>query len=211
MPTAIGAYITPALLKTQLGFSDATDDTVLGYVCDRVNAFIEGRTRRILAPVASAVYLFDVAESSRSLDVSQHVGGFTGGLRAITLLEFARHTGAAYATIPAGDYFLRDPSGPAMPFDRLYLSDIVTGGFTRFPVGFATVRATATAGPAAILDDVIDLASTAASRSWHGIQSAGNGDASVVGTDEMGAIVTRSFWPKELEILRRYTRGRDLA
>lgn len=210
MATAVGTYMTAALLKTQLGISDTTDDTVLGYVADRINQFIEGKTRRVLAPVTSTAYVFD-GTGTPSLDVTQHVAGFTGGLRAISLLEVAPHTGASYTTLPATDYFLRDVSGPAMPFDRVYLSDLPTGGYSRFPRGFATVRITATAGPAAIPDDIILVATNVGTRAWHSIQSAGAGDASVVGTDEMGAIVTRSFWPMELDILRRFTRGRDLG
>jgi hypothetical protein len=209
--TAIGSYITAALLKAQLGISDSGDDTVLGYVCDRVNQFIETKTRRVLAPVTSATYYFDVERPCRELDVTQHVSGFTGGLRAASAVEVATHTGAAYVALPAGDYFLREPSGPAMPFDVLMLSDIPTGGYSRFPAGFATVKVTATAGPAAIPDDIIEVASTVATRAWGSIQSMSGGDSSVVGTDAMGVIVTRSFFPKELDILRAYTRGRDLG
>lgn len=210
MTTAIGTYATAALLKTQIGIADTTDDTVLGYVCDRVNQYIETRTRRILAPVASAAYIFD-GSGRQSMDVTEHVAGFTGGLRAVSLVEIAANTGAAFESLPSGDCFLRGVSGPGMPYDRLWISDLPTGGYTRFPPGFGTVRVTATAGPAAIPDDIIDVALSVATRAWFGIQSAGEGDSSIIGTDAMGAVVTRSFMPRELDILRRYTRGSDLA
>lgn len=209
MPTAIGSYATAALLKAQTGIPDTTDDAVLGAVCDRINAFIEGYTRRILAPIASATYAFDVEEPTRRLDVTQHASGFVGGLRAISLLEVAPHTGAPYSTLPASDYFLRDVSMPAAPFDRVVLSDVPSGGYSRFPRGLATVRITATAGWAVIPDDIIEVALTAATRAWHAIQS---GQTDMVGTDEMGqTLVSRSFSPRDLDTLMRYRRGRDRA
>lgn len=208
MATATGSYATAALLKAQAGISDTTDDVVLGAVCDRINQFIEGYTRRVLAPIASATYVYD-GNGRQQMNVTQHVAGFIGGLRAVSLLEIAANTGAAYETIAAGDYFLRGVSMLGAPFDDLWLSDLPAGAYGVFPVGFGTVRITATAGWAAIPDDIIEVALTAATRAWHGVQS---GQTDLVGTDEMGqTLVSRSFSPRDLDTLRRYRRGRDLA
>lgn len=51
--TAIGAYATAALLKARANITDATDDTVIGTICDQINAYIEGPEAcgRIIAPV----------------------------------------------------------------------------------------------------------------------------------------------------------------
>lgn len=211
MATAIGSYVTASLLKTRLGIGDTTDDTVLGLVCDGVNQFIETKTRRTLAPITSATYVFD-GQGRRVLDVTETADGqFIGGLRAISQLQVRAQTGATLETLASTDYFLRGAPGPGMPYERVEISDLPTGGYTAFPRGYATVSITATAGPAAIPDDVADVAATVATRAWYAVQSAGGGDASQVGTDAMGAIVIRSFWPKELDTLMAYRRGRDMA
>lgn len=196
--TAIGAYATAALLKTSLGVTDSTDDTALGLVCDRINAYVELFTGRVLAPIASAAIKLD-GDGSRELR-------YPKGIRAVTLLEIADYTGAAYQTIAAGDYFLRPgPAGlrPGWPYTRIMLSDHPAGSHTRFSAGLDTVRMTATTGWTAIPDDVTELAITAATRAWHSAQA---GQSDIVGTDEMGRpLVSRFFSARDLGTLRTYS------
>lgn len=198
MTTAIGAYCTTALLKARTGIPDTTDDTVLGSICDQVNAYIESPAAcgRIMAPVASAVYTFD-GDGSRCLT-------YRNGIRAVTKLEIAQYTGAAYVDAASTDYFLRPgaserPNGwPAM---RIELSD--RGTYAAFPKGFDTVRVTMTTGWTAIPDEITDVALTAATRAWHGVQA---GQSEIVGTDEMGKpLVSRFFSLRDLATLRAYS------
>lgn len=204
MTTAIGAYATAALLKSQTAISDTTDDTVLGYVCDRINAYIESRTQRVLAPITSATYLYD-GDGTTSIYLPFPVDKPPiGGLRAVTLVELQLFTAAGYTTLPAGDTFLRQQAVRASgaPYERLVLSDFPTGGFLYFPRGFATVRVTGTAGWAAIPDDITEVALVAATRAWHAVQA---GQADMIGTDEMGRpLVSRFFSARDLETLDRY-------
>jgi len=57
--TAIGSYATTAALKSLIGTTDSNDDTLIGLICDRVNSYIEDVTGRVMAPIASAIYLLD--------------------------------------------------------------------------------------------------------------------------------------------------------
>lgn len=203
--TAIGAYATAAAVKqlVGIGVGDTTDDTVLGLICDRVNMFIETRAGRVLAPISSATYTYD-GDGTPSLYLPRPTSGPPiGGLRAITLLECAYYTSGAYATVTAGQYFLRQKVGMTGPYERLEMSDYALSGFPVFPRGYDTVRITATAGWSAIPDDITDLALTAAVRAW---QAKAAGQQDVTGTDEFGKpIVSRFFSRRDLETLARYS------
>jgi hypothetical protein len=199
MTTAIGAYATGAALKARLGIGDVVDDTQLGIVCDQVNAYIEGPEAcgRVIAPIASATYLIDIEEQTDRFH-------FPLGVRAISSLKVGDYTGATRATLAVTDYFLR-PSvhlrPPGVPATLVVLSD--RGSRSVFPEGFEVVSMTATAGWAAIPDDITEVALTAATRAWHGIQA---GQADIVGTDEMGRpLVSRFFSSRDLGTLRAYS------
>lgn len=198
MTTASGAYATAALLKAQAGISDTTDDTVLGYVCDRINQYIETKTGRVLAPVASAAILLD-GDGEECLH-------YPKGIRAVSLLEVAAYTGGPYTTLASTDYFLRPGPAdlrPGWPYTRIEISDHYTTGYGCFPKGFNTVRMTATTGWAAIPDDITEVALTAATRAWHALQA---GQQDIVGTDDMGRpLVSRFFSARDLETLRTYS------
>lgn len=204
MPTAIGSYVTSTLLKQRANITDTTDDTVLGLVCDQVNQFVEGTTGRVLAPVSSVARTFD-GTGTRCLRVWQ-------GVRAISLLELASYTGGSFTTIVAGDYFIRpetDKLAPGFVGTEVWLSDYPTSGFLVFPRGLGTVRVTATWGPAAIPDDIAEVAAVIAMRAWHAVQA---GQADVVGTDEMGRpLVSRFVSGRDRDTLRRYTVADMLA
>jgi hypothetical protein len=198
--TATGAYATAALLKSSLAVTDTTDDTALGLVCDRINAFIEGPSGcgRVLAPIASAAIKLD-GDGSRELR-------YPKGIRAVSLLELADYTGAAYQTIAAGDYFLRPGPAdliPGWPYTRIILSDHPAGSHTRFPAGLDTVRMTATTGWNAIPDDITEVAITAATRAWNSVQA---GQSDIVGTGDMGRpLVSRFFSSRDFGTLRSYS------
>ena len=202
MTTAIGAYATSSLVKSRLGITDTTDDTVLGTICDQINQYIETRTERVVAPISSATYLYD-GDGSRSLYLPITADGQRiGGLRAITLMEVAAYTGGAYATLASTQFFLRQKITVTGPFERLEFTDYPTGLYSCWPKGYATVRITATAGWAAIPDDITELALTAATRAWHAVQA---GQSDIVGTDEMGRpLVSRFFSARDLETLNKY-------
>lgn len=199
MPTATGAYATTAAVKSRLGITDATDDTLIGTIVDQVNQYIESPqgTGRILAPIASTVYLID-GDGTNELY-------FPRGIRAVTALAIGDYTGDTRDSIVATDYFLRpleqerEPGWPAM---WLILSDRPSGTHKTFPVGFETVSLTCTAGWAAIPDDITDVALTMAVRAWHARQS---GQADIVGNDETGApLVSRFLSSRDRETLRKY-------
>lgn len=198
--TAIGAYATAALLKTRMGVSDTADDTALGLICDAVNAYIEGPQccGRVIAPVTSAVYLFD-GDGSRVLR-------YPKGIRAVTLLEVAQNTNGAYQTVPSTDYRLRPGPAdltPGWPYTRIEMVDIPVGSMGFFPFGYDTVRVTMTTGWAAIPDDITDVALTAATRAWGSVQA---GQQDIVGTDDMGRpLVSRFFSSRDMGTLRAYS------
>lgn len=194
--TAIGSYATAAALKTRIAISDTTDDTVLGLVCDQVNAYIESKTRRPICPVGSATYLIDGNGTDRF--------EFLRGIRAVSAISVADITGGTKTALASTDYFLRPASYdrvPGFPATTLVLSDV--GSRRRFPVGFDTISMTATTGWDAIPDEVTELGLTAATRAWHAIES---GQSDIVGTDEMGRpLVSRFFSARDLETLRLYS------
>jgi hypothetical protein len=197
MTTAIGTYATPALLKAQVQIGDTTDDTVLGYICDRINQYIETSTGRVLAPVSSATFTIDIAEPCRAFY-------FKRGVRAISAISVGDYTGQTRTALASTDYFLRPSEHdrlPGWPATWVHLSDY--GSRTSFPRGFDIVSMTATTGWTAIPDDITEVALVAATRAWHALQS---GQSDVVGTDDMGApVVSRFFSARDLGTLRRYS------
>jgi hypothetical protein len=198
MATATGAYATAAALKSRVGITDVTDDTVLGTICDQVNQYIETFTGRVLAPVTSGDFLLDVPEPTDRLY-------FPRGLRSVSAVTVGDYTGAARVALASGDYFLRPAAHdrrPGWPATWLHLSDACA---TRsyFPAGYDIVKVTGTTGWDAIPDDITEVALTAATRAWHGVQSA---QTDVVGTDEMGRpVVSRFFSARDLGTLRTYS------
>lgn len=201
MTTAIGAYATAALLKLRTGIPDTTDDVELGKVCDQVNGYIESPAAcgRVLAPIASATFLFD-GDGTRCLR-------YPKGIRAVSLLEVAAYTGAAYVTLDSSQFFLRPGPAdlmPGWPYTRIELTDYPTSAYGVFPRGYNTVRVTMTTGWAAIPDEITEIALRTATKAWHSIQS---GQTNVVGTDAMGAPVinANSFDPRDLKTLMAYS------
>jgi len=202
--TAIGSYATTAALKTLIGTTDSNDDTLIGLICDRVNQFIESTTKQPLSPISSATYLYDGNGLSRIWTVMPE-GAATlgiGGLRAITTLEIASETNGTFTTATSTDYLLRGKHGVAGPYRWVALSDRATGLYSTFPVGRGNIRITATAGWAAIPDDVTAMALNLAHRMWNARQS---GNQNIVVTDELGQNTVAQYAdPMDKMTLKRY-------
>lgn len=200
--TAQGTYVSTTTLKDRLGGTAAmgtADDTLLGDICDAVNTYIEQVTGRVVASygTAAGTVVFDIDEDTRYLYVKQ-------GVRALTSVEVAPYTGAAYSTVTSGDLFLRPTTPPpGWPYTVIRLSDVPAGTVSFFPRGLATVRLVGTLGWSAVPEDLEDVAISLAVRTWHGRQS---GQTDIVGTDEMGApIVSRGMSKRDRDTLFRYT------
>ncbi len=204
MATATGTYATRATVEARIGGTFSTDeDALIDGVCDQVNMAIERMTGRILAPIASATYLYDGDAGTRLYLPVTADGTPIGGIRAITLLEMALYTSAAYVTVASSQYFLRERSQTGAPYDALIFTDYPTGMFTAFPPGYATVRITATAGWAVMPDDIVDLANAAAVTAWTSRQM---GSGQVDGNDQGGPMwLSRLISPRDRETLRGYT------
>lgn len=200
MSTATGTYATLAPVKARLGITNTNDDTLLSSFCDQINQYIEGPrgAGRVLAPVASAVHLFD-GDGSRHLWVPQ-------GVRAVTLVRVAAYTGAAWETIPSADILLRplvhDRAAPNWPATHLLWTDMPssTDPYSAFPCGLSNVEVTMTTGWSAIPDDITQLALTAVVRAWTARMA---GQADVIGTDEYGKPIVSWTLPSRDERLLR--------
>ena len=202
MASAIGAYATTATLKARMfaaGVTDTADDTLLGTICDQVNAFIESPygCGRVVAPISSATYLIDGDGSNRLY--------FPKGIRAISALAVGDYTGDSRDTLTSTDYFIRPldhDRTPGWPGFHVVISDLPAGDHSVFAVGFETVSLTCTAGWAAIPDDLTDVALTTATRAWKARQS---GQVDIVGNDDTGEpIVSRFVAPFHWGAIKSY-------
>lgn len=205
MPTATGTYATTATLKARLlaaGVTDTADDTLLGTICDQINAFIEGPygCGRIIAPISSATYTLDGSGLSYLY--------FPKGIRAVTALTIGDYIGDTLDAVTAADILLRPldhERTPGWPAFYLYLSDHpVSTNIWRyvFPKGRSNISMTCTAGWGAIPDDLIDVALTTATRAWGARQS---GQMDIVGTDDTGApVVSRFVAPLHWGVIKAY-------
>lgn len=196
MASAVGSYVTPAIVKARLSESASTWDPQLGVVCEHVNAYIEQTTGRVIAPVASAVYTLDGDGTDRLY--------FPRGIRAVTLLEIADYSGGSYATEAAGNRILRPAAHdrkPGWPAMFLYLSNQSTG-HRWFPSGYDTVRMTATTGWDVIPDDIAEVAAVLAVRAFHALEQ---GNQPMPATGELGQpIVDRFVSGRDRDTLAAY-------
>lgn len=202
MTSAIGTYATTALVKEALlpaGVTDTADDTQLGKIVDRVNAWLEGPKGcgRVIAPISSATYLLD-GNGLKTLY-------FPAGIRAITALSVGDFTGDTLDLLATTDYYLRPLSQdrtPGWPAFYVRISDRPAGLHHAFGAGFETVSMTCTSGWAAIPDDLTMVAITTAVRAWGGRQS---GQADIIGTDETGApLISKFVAPEHWGIIKGY-------
>lgn len=190
MATAIGSYATATAVKQLAGFADTDDDTLLGLICDRVNAWIESPfgAGRPICPISSATYLLDGDGSDEIY--------FRLGVRSITSLSVGDYTGDTKDAVHANDRFLEPktherPNG--WPAEFIVLSDRPASSSVlrrTFPVGKENIELICTAGWAAISDDVTEAALTTAVRAWGSRQ---NGQADIVGDDSNGEPLISRF------------------
>lgn len=208
MPTAIGAYATLANIKTRLGITDATDDVELQRFCDWTNGWVENKTGRVLAPIASGgPFVFDgydALENGRLLVVPQ-------GILAITTLEVATTTGSAFSVVPATDYFIRPTAherDPGWPATELWMTDVPTAGNSTpyFSPGFANIRITGPAGGTlgwpAKPDEIVGIAEKIVVVAWQLKQS---GAGNEIGEDGLGLAVRTALDGRDYHTLGRLT------
>ena len=84
MATAVGSYATRADVKTRLGITDTTDDSLIDSLCNQVNQSIETYTGRILAPwpVSSTAITAAVSVGATSLTVASGTN-LKAGMRCV--------------------------------------------------------------------------------------------------------------------------------
>lgn len=195
--TSLGQYVTPAMLKLRLGLTGTANDLVIDQICDETNQWIESYTGRVLAPIASATYLFDGYGLGSPYLIS--LGRL--GARAVTSIEVGTDGVTFGSPLTSTLYTLRplaqDRALSGEPASHIYM----TTGY-RLPRGYGNIRVTMTAGFAAIPDDVRGVAISIATRAWHGRQS---GQTDIVGNDDTGApIVTKIVAPEFKRTLDHY-------
>ena len=205
MSTALGDYATLASAKLRLNITASTDDALLQSLCDAANMWIESKTDRVLAPLASAAYLVDGWDAIESRCLL-----FPRGIVSLTLVENTTYTGGTFATVPSSDWFLR-PVGanlqPGWPFTELWMTNIPSSGNTTpaFYPGFATVRVTGILGWPAIPDDVANLGNNIVVGLWRG-RSSGGADAFSLGLDGERTI-SRLLSSADWATVKKYTRA----
>ncbi len=199
MATAIGTYAALPAVKTRLGKTDLTGDTLLASLCDQINGWIESVAQRPLAPY-TATYTFDGpwSRNGTSLVIPR-------GIRSITTLKIADITGGTLTTINVADYFLlprEQDRAPGWPASRLVLSDVSTSVYTEVATGYGVAEIAGDYGWEEQPDEVVGIAETAVVRAWHARQA---GQQDIVGTDESGApIVSRYVAPRDRDTLDLY-------
>lgn len=201
MPTAIGSYATTAAVKTRLGETGSTNDTLIGTLCDQINGWIESETGRPIAPY-TATYTFDY--SSWSHDGKTLV--IPRGIRSVTTFTLAAQTGGSQSTIDSADYFLlprEQDRAPGWPATRLVMSDYVTNSvYDAASEGYGIAVINGSWGWAAVPDELKAVAETAVVRAWHARQA---GQQDIVGTDETGQpIVSRYVAPRDRDTIDKY-------
>lgn len=201
MATAVGSYATATEFKRLMSITDTTDDTLIGLICDRINQYIESTTKQPICPINSTSYLYDGDGLSRIfLPAPKNAATLgIGGMRAVTLVEFAPYTAGTFETLTATDYFLEGRHGVNGPYRWLRMSNLPTGSYRATRNGLRNVRITGTAGWSAIPDDVTEMALAIAQRAWNARQDVGNMDS------EGLPFIPNYVTGRDKETLKRYT------
>ena len=202
MPTAIGSYATTAAVKTRLGETGSTNDTLIGTLCDQINGWIESPNvvGRPVAPY-DATYTFDSSSWINSTTLL-----LPRGLRTVTAFTMSSGTGQTQEAVDSDDYFLlprEQDRAPGWPATRLVLTDVLTNSpFSSVNEGFGTAVINGSWGWAAIPDELKAVAETAVVRAWHARQA---GQQDIIGTDETGQpVVSRYVAPRDRDTLDSY-------
>lgn len=203
MATATGAYAVLANVKSRLGITDTTDDTVLTEICNETNQMVEEFTGRVLAPLTYTNALFDgynAFEDGRCLLIPF-------GILTVTTLETASYTGGPFQTVPATDYFIRPTAQERLPSEpgyELWMTDIPSASnqIPYFLSGFANVRLNGTGGWAATPDDVTMVAENYAVALYRA-RGAGGSDEFTLGADGVRRF-SRLMSSDDVRILEKY-------
>ena len=202
------SYVTTATVKTRLGITDTTDDTLIGTLVDQVNAFVESYTGRQIGPWATAS-TFSFHHFPKDVDDLGRIFPFPQGLSSLTTLEVRDYTGGTLTTVPATDWYLwpqaqqRDPGWPAT---EIHMTDVpsASNGQPFFAAGYETVRLTGNFGWSAIPADVTELAINLALALWRS-RAAGTSDVFTIGP-EGERTFERALSDKDRHTLNRYRR-----
>lgn len=202
------SYTTTAAVKSRLGITDTTDDTLIGTIVDQVNAFVESYTGRQIGPWATAS-TFSFHYFPDDADDSGRIFPFPQGISSLTTLEVRDYTGGTLSTIPTTDWFLmpqaqqRDPGWPAT---ELHITDVPSASNTQpqFQPGYEMVRLTGNFGWAAIPDEIEEVAVNLGLALYRS-RSAGTSDVFTIGPDGERTF-ERALSEKDRHTLNRYRR-----
>lgn len=181
--TAVLAYAVLADAKARLNITSTDHDSDLTSLCNQVNGWIESYTGRVIGPDPTGSYTQDGFGALEN----GHLYLFPRGIRALTKLEVAPYTGAAFLTVPATDYFLR-PSGPDLqpgwPYTEVWMTNIPSASNTLpyFAPGYDNVRFTGTFGWSAIPDEITQVALNCVVSAYR-LRASGGGDSMTIGPD----------------------------
>lgn len=199
------SYVTTDNLKVRLniGTADTTDDTLLGDLCDQVNAYVEFVTHRQVGPVnggTAVTYTFDAAE-----DVYEGQLYVQAGVQSISAGTVASATGDTGVAVTTSDLIVLPRSQnrrPGWPGFWVIFKDVVAGSVSDWGSGYANIDLTFVAGWAAIPPEVTEVAEIVATRAWYARQA---GQADIVGTDETGApLVSRFLSARDRDTLKAF-------
>ncbi len=107
------------------------------------------------------------------------------GIISITSLEVASFTGGPFNTIPMSDVDLQpEPPEPGWPFTEIHMVDIPSANNPApfWPDGYDNIRADALTGWPQVLDEIVDIATTAVIGAWRS-RASGGGETYTIGMD----------------------------
>ena len=198
-----GSGLICSLWDVQQELGTTADSELIIEKIRQVGAEINGKTGRLFTRTPASgttTYLFDVAESGRTLCVPK-------GIASATTLEVATssqpETGGTYATVTAADWFLRPFSAArefGWPATEVVISN-VSGSY--FAVGYNTVRVTMALGWDSVPYDIQAIAQRAVVASYLSKGSGAGGVATVGPSGEMR--VLRNISPADRATLDWYS------
>jgi hypothetical protein len=196
------SYCTTANVKTRLGITDSTDDTLIGNIVTQTNDWVEHYTQRPIGPNTGGTATFDgyedVDADGKTLFVRQ-------GIRSITSITVAPSTGATAVTGTVADFVILPRSQNRRadwPGFLVRVKDSVTGSVSKFGHGYGDIVIVGDFGWAAIPPAITEIAETIAVRTWHARQA---GQADVVGSEMNGEpVVSRYVSRKDKDTLRAF-------
>jgi hypothetical protein len=195
------AYTAKAAVKTRLGITDTTDDTLLDTITGQVNSWLEGKIGFPVGPITSEERIFD----GRAVRYCSEHGGYfipcyPFGVRSVTAVRTSSDDGANYTTQTASDVLLRPHTFERetdWPAFELHIKSTATWSFET--AGFDANGITATWGWAAIPDELKAIADKIAIAMYRG-RAFGAGqqyavaeDASLVAAEELSATDWRTI------------------